>query len=403
MLTVASSALAAVAGGRVTTGAERFLRQVERAPQVALLGLDLGPLAEDGLELRTAPCQPGHPRGLIEDADAPSRSPWARCACPRVSDALIDALRLPVSSARRRASMASVAACSRSPRASAILASVSMTCESERSLSSRSKPRWATAACSPARSTCPSARKTRASSFSIEAISRFGVGGAEVGEALRAGRERRFQVPELVVAQRQREQEHRPSPIVEQIDHRAGLLEVAERAFGLIVARLDHRQRDEDPQAKLRIDAQPLGDLVEQSKEELASAVALLEFVEPAGLPVRRPCRVGVSPLAAEQLGRLRGRPNRFRTPFQPIEAFGQAAQEFRPDHVRRARVEEILVGVDGLLPIAGGEMQVRLESGPGRLTSREQLRDRDLRVDPARKFRAASDGLARPFSSALM
>ena len=51
----------------MTTGAERFLRQVEGAPQVALLGLDLGPLAQDGLELSTTPRQPGHPGGLVED------------------------------------------------------------------------------------------------------------------------------------------------------------------------------------------------------------------------------------------------------------------------------------------------------------------------------------------------
>ena len=182
-----------------------------------------------------------------------------------MSDALIDALRLPVSSASRRASMAERGRVLQAPRASAILASVSMTWASERSLSSRSKPRWATATCSPARSTWPSARKTSASSFSIEAISRLASAARKWVRLCDPVVQGRFQVTELVVAQRQREEEHGPPAIVEEVDHRAGLLEVAERSFGLIVARVDDRQRDEDPQAQLRIDAQPLGDLVEQS------------------------------------------------------------------------------------------------------------------------------------------
>jgi hypothetical protein len=113
----------------------------------------------------------------------------------------------------------------------------------------------------------------------------FGVGRPEVGQALRPRRQGRLQVAELVVAHCQREQERCAAPVVEQADHRPGLLEVAEGAFRLVVARVDGRERDQDPQAELGIDRQALGDLVEHSQEQLPGAVTLLELVQGARLP----------------------------------------------------------------------------------------------------------------------
>ena len=55
------------ARARVPACTERLLRQLERAAKVALLGLDLGPFAQHGLELTATTLRPGKPGGLIED------------------------------------------------------------------------------------------------------------------------------------------------------------------------------------------------------------------------------------------------------------------------------------------------------------------------------------------------